>query len=580
MIGAQRLVGASKVVLRAAARGRSSRGYYRRLGVVTALAALFAAVGVLMAVGPGVGRAAAPPTGEAGVAISTAPAGTVAGSVGAGAFHSCGVKTDGTLACWGDNSSGQLGAAPAAPSPDPPNGQVGSAYSHTFTSSTGSPQATFAVSAGELPPGLTLSPGGDLSGTPTEGGDYTFTVTASNGLFADASQQFTITIFSNTAPEATDDTYSTNEDAALTVAAQAGVLANDTDADGDPLTALKASDPTHGTLTLNSEGSFTYTPDANFNGTDTFTYTANDGEGGQDTATVQISVKAINDAPSFTKGADQTVAEDAPAQSVSGWATAISAGPSDESAQKVSFQVTNDNNSLFSVAPAISSEGTLTYTPAANANGSATVSVKATDDGGTANGGLDTSATQSFKITVVSVNDAPTIDVVGGSQSCLSNTRARTTLKLTDVETNATNLTLSATSENSSLLPDNNVTFAASTDTTRRTATITTLSGRTGISTVRITVSDGQASTTTTVSVRAGGNGRDSLSGTPEADILLGQNGDDTLMGLAKSDVLCGANGNDRLTGGLGADHFGGGSGTDTATDFTAIQGDTRFGIP
>ena len=56
-----------------------------------------------------------------------------------------------------------------------------------------------------------------------------------------------------------------------------GVLANDTDADGDPLTAVVVTGPAHGTLTLNANGSFTYTPAANYNGADRFTYRANDG---------------------------------------------------------------------------------------------------------------------------------------------------------------------------------------------------------------------------------------------------------------------------------------------------------------
>ena len=60
-----------------------------------------------------------------------------------------------------------------------------------------------------------------------------------------------------------------------------GVLGNDTDVEGDPLTAIKVSDPLHGTLTLNADGSFTYTPNGNFNGNDSFTYKANDGTGGQ-----------------------------------------------------------------------------------------------------------------------------------------------------------------------------------------------------------------------------------------------------------------------------------------------------------
>jgi hypothetical protein len=124
--------------------------------------------------------------------------------VSTGFSHSCGVKTDGTLACWGSNGFGQLAAAPASPSLAPPAaGQVGSAYSHTFTSSTGSPSGSFSVSAGALPPGLSLSDAGILSGTPTAGGEYTFTVTASNGFFADSSQEFTISIASDTSAPTT-----------------------------------------------------------------------------------------------------------------------------------------------------------------------------------------------------------------------------------------------------------------------------------------------------------------------------------------------------------------------------------------
>ena len=69
--------------------------------------------------------------------------------------------------------------------------------------------------------------------------------------------------------------------------------------------------------------------------------------------------------------------------------------------------MTPTNASLFAVEPAIAADGTLTYTPAADANGTSTVSVKLTDDGGTGNGGDDESATQTFTITVTPVNDVP-----------------------------------------------------------------------------------------------------------------------------------------------------------------------------
>ena len=80
----------------------------------------------------------------------------------------------------------------------------------------------------------------------------------------------------NSAPTATDDGYSIGEDGVLNIPAP-GVLSNDTDADGDTLTAIKVTDPANGTLILNADGSFVYTPNANFNGTDSFTYKANDG---------------------------------------------------------------------------------------------------------------------------------------------------------------------------------------------------------------------------------------------------------------------------------------------------------------
>jgi VCBS repeat-containing protein len=70
-----------------------------------------------------------------------------------------------------------------------------------------------------------------------------------------------------------------------------GVLLNDTDPEGDPLTALLVSDVSNGTLTLNADGSFSYTPDADFTGTDSFTYKANDGELDSDPATVTIIVQ-------------------------------------------------------------------------------------------------------------------------------------------------------------------------------------------------------------------------------------------------------------------------------------------------
>ncbi|MBE9097846.1 Ig-like domain-containing protein, partial [Tychonema sp. LEGE 07203] len=118
--------------------------------------------------------------------------------------------------------------------------------------------------------------------------------------------------------------------------------------------------------------------------------------------TYSIAVIPVNDAPSFVKGPDRTLNRNAGPQTVPGWATAIFPGPANESAQTVNFEVVgNDNAALFSVPPAIDSLGQLTFTPAAGAIGSATITLNLKDSGGTDNGGVDTSANQTFAIDVI-----------------------------------------------------------------------------------------------------------------------------------------------------------------------------------
>src|SRR4029077_18562572 len=162
---------------------------------------------------------------------------------------------------------------------------------------------------------------------------------------------------------------------------------------------------------ISASGTLNYTPAAAASGTPTVTVQLHDNGGGTtDTSANQtfvINVTAVNDVPSFTKGADEAVFEDSGLHTVNGWATAISAGPANESAQTLTFNVNNDNNALFAVQPAISPAGNLTYTLAANSFGTATVTVTLSDNGGTANGGVDPSAAQTFLIVVTGVNDAP-----------------------------------------------------------------------------------------------------------------------------------------------------------------------------
>ncbi len=144
----------------------------------------------------------------------------------------------------------------------------------------------------------------------------------------------------------------------------------------------------------------------------TLTDNGGTGNGGDDTSADKVftlTINAVNDPPSFAKGSNQSDLEDAGSQSVTGWATAISKGPSNESSQTDSFQISSNNNpSLFSAGPAaVSSAAHPELHAGADANGSATIGVEAKDSGGVANGGDDTSAEQTFTISVTAVNDAP-----------------------------------------------------------------------------------------------------------------------------------------------------------------------------
>ncbi len=100
----------------------------------------------------------------------------------------------------------------------------------------------------------------------------------------------------NQPPVAVDDSYVTDEDVTLSVPAP-GVLGNDSDADGDALTAVLDSPAANGVVTLAADGSFTYVPNADYFGPDSFTYVANDGQADSNVATVSLTVNAVNDPP-------------------------------------------------------------------------------------------------------------------------------------------------------------------------------------------------------------------------------------------------------------------------------------------
>ena len=363
------------------------------------------------------------------------------------------------------------------------------------------------------------------------------------------------------APVANDDSYATNEDTAPAVGAP-GVLANDTHAARTTLMAFINSGPSHGSLTFNSDGSYTYTPDKDYNGEDSFTYQAFDGKGGEDTATVSITVNAVNDAPVAAYDS-ATTDEDTPIT------IPVLSNDSDVDGDGLALGIfTGATHGTVSD----NGDGTFEYTPDADYYGPDSFIYKARDG-----------ATQSYAaavfIDVKAVDDAPTVTVDrGGKCGTASDSLGTINLSLSDPDDPPEDVGLSATSSNTNVVPNGSISFGGGTDSSR-TLAVTKLTGK-GASTLTITASDGDLEGSVMVRVVSGSAAGDTLLGGALSDMIFAKGGPDTVSGRGANDLLCGGNGKDVLTGGLGADHFGGGSGTDTATDFKAGEGDTQSALP
>jgi VCBS repeat-containing protein len=272
---------------------------------------------------------------------------------------------------------------------------------------------------------VTVNANGSYTYTPALNffGTDTFTYTVSDGRGGSDTATVTITISEvNDPPVANADTNSTNED----VAVGGNVLSNDTDADnadgiagnedilvvsavnGSTAAVGTAAATSHGTVTVNANGSYTYTPAANFFGTDNFTYTVSDGRGGSDTATVTITVNEINDPPVANADANST-AEDV---SASGNVLTNDADPDNTdgiTGNEDTLLVTAVNGSGAGVGSSVATShgsvsvnanGSYTYTPAPNYFGTDTFTYTVSDGrGGT--------STATVTITVSEVNDPP-----------------------------------------------------------------------------------------------------------------------------------------------------------------------------
>ena len=237
---------------------------------------------------------------------------------------------------------------------------------------------------------LDYTPNSNFNGTDT----VTYTISDGNGSTDTATVTITVNPLNDT-PVSRNDAYLTDEDVSLDVLVLDGVLGNASDVDGDILTALVLSEPSNGAISFNTDGSFTYTPDADFHGTDTFTYLASDGDVFSAPATVSITVNSVNDAPSLADIPDQSVR-------VGGTLTwTFAAADNDVPSNSLTYSLSSEAVSLGMTVD--STTGAFEWTPsAAYAGNTALVRVHVTDDGTPA-----LSAQREFRVSVTAPNEAP-----------------------------------------------------------------------------------------------------------------------------------------------------------------------------
>ncbi|WP_185976292.1 Ig-like domain-containing protein [Mycolicibacterium sp. 018/SC-01/001] len=234
---------------------------------------------------------------------------------------------------------------------------------------------------------ISYNPDADYHGTDT------FTYTVTDGTTTATATVNVVVSAVDDAPVATDDTLEATEDTPLSFTPGA-LLGNDTDVDSDTLTVVIGAAPSHGTLVQDANGTYTYTPDADFNGTDSFTYSVSDGTSTSALATVTISVAAVDDGPtvtddtlSATEDASLSFTPDALLDNDNGSGAALSV---DSFTQPANGTLVRNAN------------GTFTYTPDANFFGVDTFTYTATD-------GTYTSTSATVTVNVAGVDDAPMI---------------------------------------------------------------------------------------------------------------------------------------------------------------------------
>src|SRR5678815_4955573 len=300
----------------------------------------------------------------------------------------------------------------------------------TFSLVTGAANGTVVVNSDGT---YTYTPNADYFGPDS------FTYKVNDGSLDSNVATVSITVSSvNDAPVASGTSVTTAEDSAAsgTLAAQA------TDVEGDALTFSLVTGAANGTVVVNSDGTYTYTPNADYFGPDSFTYKVNDGSLDSNVATVSITVSSVNDAP-VASGTSVTTAEDSAASGT------LAAQATDVEGDALTFSlVTGAANGTV----VVNSDGTYTYTPNADYFGPDSFTYKVND------GSLDSNVA-TVSITVSSVNDAPVAS--GTSVTTAEDSAASGTLaaQATDVEGDALTFSLVTGAANGTVVVNSDGTY-------------------------------------------------------------------------------------------------------------------------
>ena len=253
-------------------------------------------------------------------------------------------------------------------------------------------------------------------------GSDSFTIVVSDGHGGSTEQVVSVTVNSvNDAPAAAAaNSVTTDEDTG-----SAAVAIGATDVDGDTLSysVKSGADAAHGTVTFDqANGTFSYSPAANYHGSDSFTIVVSDGHGGSTEQVVSVTVNSVNDAPAAAAANSVTTDEDT-------GSAAVAIGATDVDGDTLSYSVKSGADAAHGTVTFDQANGTFSYSPAANYHGSDSFTIVVSD-------GHGGSTEQVVSVTVNSVNDAPTdIALTGGSISEHSSAGSVVgTLSTTDVD--------------------------------------------------------------------------------------------------------------------------------------------------